>query len=345
MRKSAWPAGGYGYQKTQFKTGGETDRLNYLVSVSDQELDGYRAQSAYENKQLTGRFDVDLGNDRSLLDGRQLHRSTACPTTPGGSTRRRRPVDPRSAAPGNVQFHAGESLEQTARSASSTRRPSASAARSRRATTTRGATSATCCPCSGQGIVDLDRQFVGGGFNYSYDGFWLDRPNRFIAGVDFDDQDDDRRRYDNLNGVRGPLGFDQNEHVTSQGIFLQNELSVSEARAAHVRRALRPGRVRDHRPLLRRRPRRLGLEAVRRHEPDGRLVVELSGRLNFYTTYSSAFETPTTTEFNRPDGLGGFNRVARAANRAQLRGRRCAARSATRTATRSRCSRSTSRTS
>ena len=37
------------------------------------------------------------------------------------------------------------------------------------------------------------------------------------------------------------------------------------------------------------------------------LVVELTDDLNFYTTYSSAFETPTTTEFNRQDGLGGFN--------------------------------------
>jgi iron complex outermembrane recepter protein len=39
------------------------------------------------------------------------------------------------------------------------------------------------------------------------------------------------------------------------------------------------------------------------------LVVELSDNLNLYTTYSSAFETPTTTEFNRQDGLGGFNEV------------------------------------
>ncbi len=46
-------------------------------------------------------------------------------------------------------------------------------------------------PTLSQGIVDLEREFVGGGVSYSYDGFWLDRPNRFIAGVDFDDQ---RRR-------------------------------------------------------------------------------------------------------------------------------------------------------
>ena len=78
------------------------------------------------------------------------------------------------------------------------------------------------------GIVDLDREFTGGGFSYSYDGIFLDRPNRLVAGIDFDDQDDERRRYNNINGVQGPLGFDQNEHVTSAGVFLQNELSVSE---------------------------------------------------------------------------------------------------------------------
>ena len=38
-------AGGYGFEKSQLKFGGETERLNYLVSLSDQQLDGYRAQS------------------------------------------------------------------------------------------------------------------------------------------------------------------------------------------------------------------------------------------------------------------------------------------------------------
>ena len=60
-------SGSYGFQKLQFKTGGKTDRLDYLVSLSESELEGYRAQSAAENKQLTGRFDLDLGNDRDLL--------------------------------------------------------------------------------------------------------------------------------------------------------------------------------------------------------------------------------------------------------------------------------------
>jgi iron complex outermembrane receptor protein len=299
--------GGYGFEKTQFKTGGATDRLDYLVSISDQKLDGYRPQSAYENKLLTGRFDLDLGSDRSLLT---VVNFTDQPLSddPGGLTAAVAATNPRSAAPNNVLFDAGESLEQT-RIGFVYSAP----AGERGTITARNYYSwrefGNLLPALAQGIVDLDRQFVGGGFSYSHDGFWLDRPNRFIAGVDFDDQDDERLRYNNLNGVQGPLTFDQNEHVTSQGIFLQNELSLSER--VQLSFGVRFDQVE--------------FEITDRFFADGRddsgskqfddtspmvgLVVEISDNLNLYTTYSSAFETPTTTEFNRPDGFGGFNEV------------------------------------
>ena len=51
------------------------------------------------------------------------------------------------------------------------------------------------------------------------------------------------------------------------------------------------------------------------------LVVELNDDLNFYTTYSSAFETPTTTEFALPGGGGGFNQALEPQIGEQLRGR------------------------
>ena len=298
-------AGGYGFEKTQIKTGGETERLNYLVSLSDQQIDGYRAQSAYENKLLTGRFALDLGKDRNLLT---VVNFTDQPVSddPGGLTAAVAPVDPRSAAPLNVQFDAGESLEQTrlgfVYTAPAGERGTISA-RNYYAWRDFG----NLLPTLNQGIVDLERQFIGGGFSYSYDGFWLDRPNRFVAGVDFDDQDDDRRRYNNLNGVQGPLGFDQNEHVTSQGLFLQNELSVSErvqlsfgVRFDQVEFEITDHYFADGRDDS-------GSKQFDDTSPMVGLVVELTDDLNFYTTYSSAFETPTTTEFNRQDGLGGFN--------------------------------------
>jgi iron complex outermembrane receptor protein len=298
-------SGSYGFQKLQFKTGGRTDRLDYLVSLSESELEGYRAQSAAENKQLTGRFDLDLGNDRDLLT---VVNFTDQPVSDdaGGITAAMAAATPRAAFPTNVQFDAGEALEQTrlgfVYSMPAGEHGSISA---RNYYTWRDF--GNLLPVQAGGIVDLDRAFVGGGFSYTYDGFFLDRPNRFVTGVDFDDQDDDRRRYNNQNGVPGALTFDQNEHVTSQGIFLQNELSVSER--VQLTLGVRFDQVE--------------FDVTDRFLSDGNdtgslkfddtspmvgVVVDISDRLNFYSTLSSAFETPTTTELNQPFlTSGGFN--------------------------------------
>jgi iron complex outermembrane receptor protein len=300
-------SGGFGYEKSQLKVAGGGDRVDYLVSVSSQELDGYRQQSAYENDLVTGRFGIDLGEDRNLLT---VVSFTDQPFSddPGGLTAAVVPVNPRSAAPLNLQFDAGESLEQTRVGFVYT-----APAGERGTITARNYYAwrdfGNLLPTQNQGIVDLDRKFVGGGFSYSRDGFWLDRPNRLVVGVDFDDQDDERRRYNNMNGVQGALGFDQNEHVTSQGVFVQNELSVSQR--IHLSLGVRRDQVEfeitdryfaDSRDDS-------GSKSFGRTSPMAGLVYEITDRLNFYSTLSSAFETPTTTEFNRQDGLGGFNQA------------------------------------
>jgi iron complex outermembrane receptor protein len=306
-------AGGYGFEKSQLKFGGETERLNYLVSVSDQEIDGYRAQSRYENKLLTGRFDVDLGKDRSLLT---VVNFTDQPVSddPGGLTAAVAPINPRSAAPLNVQFDAGESLEQQRIGFVYT-----TPAGERGSITARNYYAwrdfGNLLPTQSQGMVDLERDFVGGGVSYTYDGFWLDRPNRFVAGADFDNQDDDRLRYDNLNGVQGALGFNQNEHVQSYGAFLQNELSVSERvqLSFGVRYDEVDFEVTDRWFANTSAGNPTGDDSGSKKFTDTSpmvgLVVEMTDNVSFYTTYSSAFETPTTTEFALPGGGGGFNQA------------------------------------
>src|SRR6185503_18706989 len=59
--------GSNGYTKKQFKAGGQTDAVNFLVSASDMDLDGWRAQSKAINRQLTSRLDFDLGKNRDFL--------------------------------------------------------------------------------------------------------------------------------------------------------------------------------------------------------------------------------------------------------------------------------------
>jgi iron complex outermembrane receptor protein len=298
-------SGSYGYSKVQFKTGAQTDKVNYLVSASDLVLDGWRAQSRAVNKQMTSRLNIDLGKNRDLLT---IINYTDQPQSddPGALTRALTLSNPRAAWPGNVTFHAGEAITQTRVGFVYTAplgEHGTIKARNYYANRDFG----NWLPVQNNGIVDLQRDFVGGGFSYNYDGFWLDRPNRLVVGVDADDQDDARKRYANLQGTRGALGFDQREHVTSHGVFAQNELSLSKkvqltlgVRVDSVEFAVTDHYFADGFDDS-------GSRTFDNTSPMAGVTVQLNPKLSLYATASSSFETPTTTEFNKPDGTGGFN--------------------------------------
>ena len=55
-----------GYRKYQFKTAGVAGRLDYLVSLSDLQIDGYREHSEAENMQLNSRFGFRLSEDTEV---------------------------------------------------------------------------------------------------------------------------------------------------------------------------------------------------------------------------------------------------------------------------------------
>jgi iron complex outermembrane recepter protein len=298
-------AGSYGYEKVQFKTGAQTDKVNYLVSVSDLELDGWRAHSRAVNRQMTSRVNIDLGKNRDLLT---ILNYTDQPQSddPGALTRALTLSNPRAAWPGNVTFDAGEAITQTRLGFVYTA-PAGEHGTIKARNYYANRDFGNFLPVQNNGIVDLQRDFVGGGFSYNYDGFWLDRPNRLVAGVDFDDQDDARKRYANLQGARGALGFDQREHVTSNGVFVQNELSLNKkvqltlgVRVDSVEFAVTDHYFADGFDDS-------GSRTFDNTSPMVGLTVQLNPKLSLYATASSSFETPTTTEFNKPDGTGGFN--------------------------------------
>jgi iron complex outermembrane recepter protein len=297
-------AGAYGFHKVQVKGGIRTDRGNYFVSLADSALDGYRDHSRSENTQLTARGRFDLGGDRSLL---AVLNYTDQPVSddPGGVTATLAATDPTAAWPANVSFDAGEALTQTR----------LGFVYSMPLGDHQGLTARNYyvwrdfgnkLPVAAGGIVDLGRFFGGGGLSYNRDDMWRGMPNRLIVGFDYDDQDDDRDRYDNNGGARGALTFSQNERVQSRGIFMQDELSLNDklTLSAGLRHDDVVFDVTDH--FL-----SDGNDSGRRSLSDWSpmlgISITLAPNLNLYGTYSTAFETPTTTEFNRPDGGGGFN--------------------------------------
>src|SRR5690606_31640327 len=219
-------AGRYGYQRVQLKAGGSGERVGYLLNASNTQYDGYRELSRFENRQLTGRFNIDLDKDRDLLAVLNL---TDQPVSddPGGLTAQLAAENPRAAWPTHVTFRAGEALEQQRIGFVYTmplgERHSLSA---RNYYVWRDFENSLAF--QNGGIVTFERFYAGGGVSYAYDGFWLDRPNRLVVGFDYDDQDDDRRRFNNMAGERGAMTFDQNESFRSLGLFVQNELSINE---------------------------------------------------------------------------------------------------------------------
>ena len=59
--------GGFNLNKKQFKIGGEINKLNYLLNISDTSVDGYREHSEFKNKQFNGRFEYSLTDSSSII--------------------------------------------------------------------------------------------------------------------------------------------------------------------------------------------------------------------------------------------------------------------------------------
>ena len=297
-------AGEYGAQKFQAKTGGQTERVNYFVSFSDSQIDGYREHSETENTQLSGRLEFDLGDRGSLL---AVANYTDQPVSndPGGINIAQAQADPRSARDRNLSFNGGEALEQTRLGFVYTLPVGeGNALQVRNYYVSRDFNNRL--PFFGGGAVDLQRFFAGGGISYTQQGSLGGRPNRVVVGLDYDDQDDHRRRFNNDMGVLGALSLDQDEHVTSTGLFVQDELSISDN--VQLSFGVRFDQVEfDVGDRFLGNGDDSGVRKLDDVSPMIGLLANLSPDVTVYGTYSTSFETPTTTEFANPSGAGGFN--------------------------------------
>ena len=296
-------AGDFGFTKVQLKSGGRTDRVGYLVSLSDSQYDGYREQSSAENTQLTARLNFDLGQDRQFLTVFN-HTDQPVSDDPGGVNAAQAASAPSTARDANLNYDGGEALEQT-RVGFVYSMPLGDGHEISARNFYTWRTLDARLPFGFGGTIDLDRFFMGGGFSYSNEGTWGGRRNRLIVGFDFDEQDDDRMRYVNNFGSRGALTLNQNEAVSSFGVFIQDEINLSDA--VDLRFGLRFDEVEfDVTDRFLRNGDDSGKRKLDDTSPMLGISAQLSESVSLYGTYSSSFETPTTTEYNNPSG-GGFN--------------------------------------
>jgi iron complex outermembrane recepter protein len=304
--------GSYGFGKYQMKGGARTDKAQIFLDGSFLQLGGYRDHSATQAGNFTGklRYDVSDTTDLMLL---VTAVDTPLAQDPGALTAAEANSNPRQANPLNVQLDAGESVQQVRTGTVAHRRGEWTDLSAYAYFTYRTFDSnQPILPMNGDGVVTFERYSPGLGSRWAFDQPILGWDQVFSLGLDFQYQDDDRRRFQNLDGERGSLGLHQFERVTTVGPYvretvnLRDDLELSAGArydwfqfAVDVDYPADSGdsdtRIFDHwSPAA-------GLRWTWLHDRPAPLP-----ELSLYGNIGTAFQTPTTTELDNPNGPG-FN--------------------------------------
>lgn len=298
--------GSHGLRQYQARAGGEAGRWFYGGSVSALTADGYRDQSEVEKYQFSGRLGYRLDDQRSLSGLVNLLELPKA-QDPGGLTREQAASNPRQAAAASTSLNAGQKVDQQL---AALRYEDLGFAGGD--LTVSGFYSERDfeqqLPFPGSSLVDYQRRFYGGSVEVGQDTHLGQWPLRTVYGVDVAWQDDDRgRRSVNPQGDITGITADERQQAQSTGVFGQGDLALSEALSVTAG-------VRYDRVTL-----KVDDDFLEDGQDDSgqRSFREWSGSLGasyrflpqhqFYATMGNAFETPTFTEFARPDGGGGFN--------------------------------------
>ena len=294
-------AGDLGYQKYQLKAGGKANKFDYMINIASQEIDGYREHSFSEGTVLNGIFGIQF-TENDLLNISLNNTDQPTSDDPGGINAEQASAAPKSARDANLLYDAGEALDQQRIGLIYEREGTAGNLTLRNYYVWRDF--ATNLPFEGGGAVDLERFFYGLGAQYDF-GNSLPASFALSVGFDIDRQDDERKRFDNLQGTLGPLVFDQNEKVDGNGLYVQSSYKINDQwnLSAGLRYDEIDFDVTDNYLVN-------GDDSGEVSFDQGSYSLGLSydlGSAVLFGNISSSFETPTTTELANPDGSGGFN--------------------------------------
>lgn len=302
--------GAFGLVRTQLSGGGRWRDSDFYLSANRLKQDGFRAHSAVEQYQLGGKWRWQPGPDTHVVAVANLFDSPTA-QDPGGVTKTQARADPDAARDANVAFDAGESVDQQKLGLSVEHGfGGATEQRIHLAGFYLARDFDNRLPFTDGGQVDFNRDFAGADFRYQLDGSLAGYDHRLTAGVDHRRQNDDRRRFDNLEGIRGDRVLEQRERVTSTGIYLQQRLELDADWALTA--GVRWDRVElDVDDSLLANGDDSGRRVWEEISPGAGLTWNPAAELNAYANVGTAFQTPTTTELANPQNPGsggGFNR-------------------------------------
>ncbi len=297
--------GSFGLLKTQIKLGGRTSTSDYRVFGSRLELNGYREHNVTENLMFQTKLNWQAASGSDTQWTFQKFHSPRA-DDPGGLTEFQAAINPRQAHPQNVLFDVGEEVDQETLGW-----------RWRKPLGQRQDLTFTAhlihrdfsnrLPFVSGGQVEFERWAPGAALKYINNHSLFTKSNRWIAGLDFLYQNDDRQRFNNNSGAQGAETLRQREIVDSLGVYIRDEMILSDdweltagARYDRIHYRVNDAFLADGDQS----------SAQTLNQGSGTLGVlyHLTQEHRVYLNSSTVFETPTTTELiNNPSGTGGFN--------------------------------------
>lgn len=299
-------AGSFGFRKYSLSLrNGSANKYAVHLRASHTALDGFREHS----RLLQWNFNAGLKYQFSRsLSASLLANYVNSPLAedPGSITAVQSMEDPTSAYVKNIEYDAGETVEQGKIALLVKKRtPSDNQFEFRSYLTLRAFENRL--PFQNGGAVNLDRTFYGGSLSYQVSKKLWGRPLTGLSGVEFNLQEDKRQRFNNLKGIRGERTLHQLERFTETGFFsIWRFIAVDPL---PVRVSLRYSSVgmkaSDHFLAD-------GDDSGERHYnrivPAVNLTWQIHQQRAVFIGLTSSFETPTLNELsNNPLQNGGFN--------------------------------------
>ena len=291
---------GYKTKKATFSK--KRDKSSTILRISQAESDGYRGHSSYKNKSFFFKHTIDLEEVKLKINS--IYFDSPYAFDPGGLTIESVNENRSQARDRNVLFDAQESVKQLQTGLALDWKTAVGKVNSSLYYSNRDFIG--LLPFTNGGYVELNRDFAGLELSLNNPFNELE----YIFGVSMQSQADDRKRFDNNEGVKGEKTMDQLESFDSYGVFALGSFNKPKySIQAGVRFDLHQISLDDN----------FGLDqqdidyssSLGAYSPNIGFIYNLDKSGELYANYGSSYETPSLSELSaNPDGSGFNNQLS-----------------------------------
>ena len=294
--------GTHGYKTKEATYSKKRDKSSTILRISQAESNGYREHSSYKNKSFFFKHTIDL--EKVKLKINSLYFDSPYAFDPGGLTIESVNENSTQARDRNVLFDAQESVKQLQAGLALDWKTAAGTVKSSLYYSNRDFIG--LLPFTNGGYVELNRDFAGLELSLN------SRFNEFewMFGASAQSQADDRKRFQNNEGVKGEMAMDQLESFDSYGMFALGSLNKPKySLQAGVRFDVHQISMDDN----------FGLDQqyvdyssrLSAYSPNIGYIYNLNKNDELYANYGSSYETPSLSELSaNPDGSGFNNQLS-----------------------------------